>query len=137
MRGNPAHETPAGTIMLLCALPAATAAQAATAVHGLYAAVMRRRRDGLPEDGWYADQASSRAEALRSFTLDAAFAAHQEDRLGSLERGKWADFIVIDRDYFEIAEDEIDDIRVLETWVGGKRVFSDSRIREDQGAVTR
>jgi predicted amidohydrolase YtcJ len=65
----------------------------------------------------------TRAEALHSFTLGAAYAAHQEKRLGSLEPGKWADFIVIDRDYFEIPVDEIDDIRVLQTWVGGKLVY--------------
>ena len=44
-------------------------------------------------------------------------------RLGSLEAGKWADFIIIDRDYFEIPASEIDDIRVLQTWVGGERVY--------------
>ena len=91
--------------------------------HGLYAAVARQDRDGLPEGGWYADQAMTRAEALHSFTLGAAYAAHQEERFGSLEPGKWADFIVIDRDYFEIPADEIDDIRVLQTWVGGELVF--------------
>ena len=91
--------------------------------HGLYAAVSRQDRDGQPAGGWYADQALTRVEALHSFTLAAAYAAHQEDRLGSLEPGKWADFIVIDRDYFEVPVDEIDDIRVLQTWVGGKRVF--------------
>ncbi len=91
--------------------------------HGLYAAVTRQDRDGLPEGGWYIDQGLSRAEALHSCTLAAAFAAHQEDRLGSLELGKWADFIVIDRDYFHIPAAEIDDIRVLETWIAGKRVY--------------
>jgi len=91
--------------------------------HGLYAAVTRQSRSGLPEGGWYADQALTRAEALHSFTLAAAYAAHQEDRLGSLEPGKWADFILIDRDYFQIPASEIDDIQVLETWVGGERVF--------------
>ncbi|MEJ2299622.1 MAG: amidohydrolase family protein, partial [Woeseiaceae bacterium] len=91
--------------------------------HGLYAAVTRRDRAGEPAGGWYADQALTRAQALRSFTLDAAYAARQEDRLGSLEAGKWADFIVIDRDYFEVPAAEIDDIKVLETWVGGTRVF--------------
>jgi predicted amidohydrolase YtcJ len=90
---------------------------------GLYAAVTRKDRSGHPEDGWYADQALTRAEALRAFTLDAAFAAHQEDRMGSLEPGKWADFIIVDRDYFAAPADQIDDIRVLETWVGGKRAF--------------
>ncbi|MGB5511460.1 MAG: amidohydrolase [Woeseiaceae bacterium] len=91
--------------------------------HGLYAAISRQDRDGQPAGGWYPDQALTRIEALHSFTLAAAYAAHQEDRLGSLEPGKWADFIVIDRDYFEVPVDEIDDIRVLQTWVGGKRVF--------------
>ena len=91
--------------------------------HGLYAAVTRQGRDGEPEGGWYTDQALSRAEALHSFTLAAAFAANQEDRLGSLEPGKWADFIIIDRDYFAIESAEIDDISVLQTWVGGELVF--------------
>ena len=91
--------------------------------HGLYASVTRQGRDGEPEGGWYSDQALSRAEALHSFTLAAAYAARQEDRLGSLEPGKWADFIVIDRDYFDIPESEIDDIKVLQTWVAGEIAF--------------
>ncbi len=91
--------------------------------HGLYAAVTRQDRNGLPAGGWYPGEALNRAEALHSFTLAAAFAAHQEDRLGSLEPGKWADFIIVDRDYFEIPAEQIDDIQVLETWVAGKRVY--------------
>ena len=91
--------------------------------HGLHASVTRQGRDGEPDGGWYADQALSRAEALHSFTLAAAYAARQEDRLGSLEPGKWADFIIIDRDYFTIPASEIDDIVVLETWVGGRRAY--------------
>jgi predicted amidohydrolase YtcJ len=91
--------------------------------HGLYAAVTRMGRDGEPAGGWYADQSLTRAEALHSFTLAAAYAAHQENRLGSLEPGKWADFIVIDRDYFAVPDAEIDDIKVLQTWVGGAVVF--------------
>ena len=91
--------------------------------HGLYAAVTRQDLGGDPRGGWYADQALTRAEALHSFTLAAAYAANQEDRLGSLEPGKWADFIVIDRDYFEVPASEIDDIVVLQTWVGGRKVY--------------
>lgn len=90
---------------------------------GLYAAVTRADRDGEPAGGWYADQSLTRAEALHSFTLAPAFAAHQEDRMGSLEAGKWADFIIVDRDYFEVPAADIDDLRVLQTWVGGELVF--------------
>jgi len=92
--------------------------------YGLYAAVTRQDRGGMPEDGWYIGQGLTRAEALHSFTLAAAYAAHQEDRMGSLEPGKWADFIIVDRDYFKIPNSGIDDIQVIETWVGGKRVFN-------------
>jgi hypothetical protein len=97
--------------------------------HGLYASVTRQNRQGEPGGGWYADQALTRAEALHSFTLANAYAAHQEDRLGSLEAGKWADFVVIDRDYFEVPASEIDDIQVLETWVAGKKVFAAEETR--------
>jgi predicted amidohydrolase YtcJ len=92
--------------------------------HGLYASVTRQSRAGEPDGGWYADQALTRAEALHSFTLANAYAAHQEDILGSIEPGKWADFIIIDRDYFTVPESEIDDIQTLETWVAGKKVYA-------------
>jgi len=91
--------------------------------HGLYASVTRQGRDGEPEGGWYADQALTRAETLHSFTLAGAYAARQEDRLGSLEPGRWADFIVIDRDYFTVPASQIDDIVVLQTWVAGKKAY--------------
>jgi predicted amidohydrolase YtcJ len=92
-------------------------------MYGLYASVSRKSRDGEPDGGWYANEGLTRAETLHSWTFAAAYAAHQEDRLGSLEPGKWADFIVVDRDFFTVPESEIDDIRVLQTWVGGERVF--------------
>ena len=95
----------------------------ANPMHGLYASVTRQSRGGLPEGGWYPEEGLSREETLHSFTLAAAYAAHQEDRLGSLEPGKWADFIVIDRDFFTVPASEIDDIEVLQTWVGGEMVY--------------
>ena len=98
--------------------------------HGLYAAVTRQGRDGDPDGGWYADQAMTRAEALHSFTLAGAYAANQEERLGSLEAGKWADFIIIDRDYFDVPNSEIDDIKVLQTWVGGKLAYAANESEE-------
>jgi len=55
--------------------------------------------------------------------LDAAYAAHQENILGSLEKGKWADFILLDQDYFSVKEEDIWKIKVLETWQAGKPVY--------------
>jgi predicted amidohydrolase YtcJ len=95
----------------------------ANPMHGMYASVARKSRAGLPEDGWHIEEGLTREETLHSFTLAAAYAALQEDRLGSLEPGKWADFIVVDRDFFEIPESEIDDIQVIQTWVGGELVY--------------
>jgi predicted amidohydrolase YtcJ len=95
----------------------------ANPMHGLYASVARKSRAGLPEGGWRIDDGLTRAETLHSFTLGAAYAALQEDRLGSLEPGKWADFIVVDRDFFTIPESEIDEIQVIQTWVGGELVY--------------
>ncbi len=91
--------------------------------HGLYAAVTRKDTLGNPLDGWYPEQKLTRVEALRSFTIDAAYAGHQELTLGTLEQGKWADFIVLDRDYFTVSEPEIWKTRVLQTFVAGKSVY--------------
>lgn len=91
--------------------------------YGLYSAVTRKDHEGKPPEGWYSDQAMTRIEAFRAFTIDAAFAAHQEDVIGTLEPGKWADFILIDQDYFKMPASEIWQINVLETWVAGKNVY--------------
>ncbi len=90
---------------------------------GLYAAVTRQGLDGEPPGGWVPEQRMTREEAFRAFTLDAAWAAHMEDTTGSLEPGKWADFILVDADPFEVDEQRIADIGVLETWVAGERVW--------------
>jgi len=91
--------------------------------YGLYSSVTRQDHDGMPEGGWYSEHRMSRVETLRSFTLDAAYAAHQENQLGTLEPGKWADFIVIDRDFFTVDASEIWQTEVLQTWVAGEKVF--------------
>ena len=97
--------------------------ESANPFFGLHSAVTRQDHQGRPPGGWHADQAMSVREALRAFTLDAAYAAHQEDALGSLEPGKWADFILVDQDIFTVDPSRIPMTRVLGTWVAGKRVF--------------
>jgi len=92
--------------------------------YGLYSAITRQDHQGNPEGGWHPDEALSRENALRSFTIDAAYAAHQEEILGTLEDGKWADFILIDRDIMDVPREEIWQTKVLETWVAGEQVYS-------------
>jgi predicted amidohydrolase YtcJ len=91
---------------------------------GLHAAITRTDHAGDPPGGWHPEQAMTRIEAFRAFTLDAAYAAHWETRIGSLEPGKWADFILIDRDLFKIPPADIWKIKVRQTWVGGEKVYS-------------
>lgn len=91
---------------------------------GWHAAVTRQDRNNQPLGGWRPKDRLTRIEAFRLFTRDAAYAAHQERILGSLEPGKWADFIVTDRDPFTIPAKDIWRVQVLETWLAGGRVYS-------------
>lgn len=90
---------------------------------GLHAAVTRTDREGKPVGGWYPEQSMTVVEAVRAFTLNAAYAAHQENILGSLEPGKHADFLLVDQDPFDLPTGRaLWQTKVLQTWVGGRRV---------------
>jgi predicted amidohydrolase YtcJ len=88
-----------------------------------HAAVTRQDPRNLPLGGWYPDQKMTREEALQSMTIWPAYAGFQESVLGSLTTGKYADFVVLDRDIMRIPDTEILGTRVISTWIGGKRVY--------------
>jgi predicted amidohydrolase YtcJ len=91
---------------------------------GIDAAVNRRTLDGAHPDGWFTEQRISVVEAIRAYTLDAAYANFAEDRLGSITPGKLADLIVLSRDI--LADDErprITQARVVMTIMAGRVVY--------------
>lgn len=90
---------------------------------GLRSAVQRRRHDGTPVEGWYPEQKLTVAEALRGYTLDAAYASCEEANKGSLEPGKLADFVILSRNPLTTPPDELGDVRVEATVVGGRATY--------------
>ena len=97
---------------------------------GMADAVTREDEAGDPPGGFLPDQKISLAQALAAFTTGAAFAAKAEDRIGSLTPGHYADFILLDRDPFQVDSKALRDTKVLETWIGGARVW----VRKDANA---
>jgi len=88
-----------------------------------HASVTRQDPTNWPAGGWYPEQKMTREEALQSMTIWPAYAGFQESILGSLTPGKYADFVVLDRDIMRVPDGEILGTRVLSTWIGGKRVY--------------
>ncbi len=96
-------------------------------LHGFYAAITRQDHKGWPKEGWYAAQKLSREDALFGFTLGAAYAAFQEQSLGSLEVGKYADFTVLTKDIMRVPVDDILNTKIVATYIGGKAVFTQAQ----------
>lgn len=99
-------------------------------IASFYASITRQSPDGTPKGGMYPDQRMSREEALRSYTLDAAYGSFHEDKLGSIETGKLADITVLSKDLMTVPEDEILSTEVTFTIVDGK-----VRYEKDKAAV--
>jgi predicted amidohydrolase YtcJ len=93
---------------------------------GIYAAVTRRTLDDAHPGGWVPEQKITVEDALRAYTINGAYASFEERDKGSLERGKLADFVLIDRDLTTIPPGQIRDARVRLTVVGGRIVFGDA-----------
>src|SRR5216117_1919254 len=92
-----------------------------------YAAVARKSIKGESGDGWHTEQAVSREQALKMFTIWPAYAAFEERDKGSVEVGKLADFTVLSQDTMKIPEPEILKTRCVMTVVGGEIVHGDRK----------
>lgn len=89
---------------------------------GFYAATTRQELQGNPAGGWFPEQRLTRQEALRAMTIWAAKASFEEEEKGSLEPGKWADFVILDQDIMVVDPRLILQTRVKSTWVGGEKM---------------
>ena len=93
----------------------------ADVMKGIYVMVARRSETGQDLGQ---KQRISRMDAIRAFTIDAAYLEFEEDIKGSIEPGKLADFVVLDRDVLTCPKEDIKDIQVLATYLGGKVVYN-------------
>jgi predicted amidohydrolase YtcJ len=96
-------------------------------MEGLYASVTRKDRLGEEGDGWYPEQKISMTDAIKYYTIGAAYAQFMEDRKGMIKTGYLADIVIIDKDIFSIPENEIMRTNVDYTIVGGKVVYSSGK----------
>jgi predicted amidohydrolase YtcJ len=94
-----------------------------TPLEGIYAATTRRTLDDKHPEGWVPKQKITVDEALKAYTINAAYSSFEETIKGSLEPGKLADFVILDRDIISIPPEEIRNVKVLKTFVGGELVY--------------
>ena len=88
-----------------------------------YSAVVRKDASGWPEKGFMPENALTREQALRGMTIWAAKAGFEENTKGSLEKGKWADFVVLSQDLLQVPEHELLKTEVIATYMDGKPVY--------------
>jgi hypothetical protein len=97
--------------------------ESANPLWGIYAACTRQDHKGWPEGGWMPEQKLTRLEALKMFTIDAAYAGFEEKIKGSLEKGKLADIVILSKDILSIPAKEILNTKIEMTILGGKIVY--------------
>lgn len=101
--------------------------------HGLAAGVSRQGLDDQPAGGWRPWERLTFPQVLAGFTRDAAWAGFAEGKIGSLEPGKYGDFILVDRDVSRVSPHDLARTKVLETWIAGKKVWERARPAAPQG----
>jgi len=92
--------------------------------YGIFAAVTRKDRNLYPKEGYHPEEKVSVYEALCMFSKNIPYATGDQDYLGTIETGKFADMVVIDRDIFNMPEDDIINIQVEKTYLAGNEVYS-------------
>ena len=92
-------------------------------LYGFHAAVARKDAKNWPEGGFQSDNKLTREEALKGMTIWAAYANLEDDIKGSIEVGKLADFVLLEQDIMKVQEEDIRDIKVRGTYIGGKKVY--------------
>lgn len=93
-------------------------------ISSYYSLVTRKTLKGMPKNGYEPSQKLTRVEALKAYTLAAAYGAFEEDIKGSIEVGKLADFRILSADLITVPEEQLLDIRVEKTIVGGEVIYS-------------
>jgi hypothetical protein len=93
-------------------------------MYTFYAAVARKDLKGFPKDGFQMENALTREETLKGMTIWAAYANFEEKEKGSIEKGKFADFVILDKDIMKINIDEVPNVKVVSTFVNGEKVYS-------------
>lgn len=95
-------------------------------LENVYFAVTRKNMKGQPEGGWLPEEKLTVDEAVRLFTIDSAYPSFDEKKRGSLEVGKYADMVVLDRNIYEIPPEEIKDAKVVCTIMDGRLCYGDN-----------
>ena len=85
--------------------------------------VTRKNLSGWPEGGWYPEEAFDVLDAVKLHTVNGAYVSKDENKYGSIEVGKQANFVLLSGDVFEVEKDKIKDIEILETYIDGESVY--------------